>query len=66
MYQPLATSEMQRQDNFDIKLEQRKVEHSKKFEQSRKQLNLQLNCEGIYECRGRIQGVILTIKFSIK
>ena len=66
MYQPLATSEMQRQDNFDIKLEQRKVEHSKKFEQSRKQLNLQLNREGIYECRGRIQGVILTIKFSIK
>ena len=66
MYQPLATSEMQRQDNFDIKLEQRKVEHSKKVEQSRKQLNLQLNCEGVYECRGRIQGVILTIKFSIK
>ena len=34
-----------------------KVQHSEKFQESRKQLNLQLNCEGIYECRGRIQGV---------
>ena len=40
-----------------IKHEQRKVEHSDKFEESRKQLNLQLNCKAIYECRGRIQGV---------
>ena len=35
-----------------IKREQRKLEHSEKFEESRKRLNLQLNCEGICECRG--------------
>ena len=45
------------QERFYIQLEQRKVKHSEKFEQSRKQLNLQLNCECIYQCRGRIQGV---------
>ena len=27
------------------------------FEESGKQLNLQLNCEGVYDCRGRIQGI---------
>ena len=54
---PLTTSEIQYQEKFCIKLEQRKVEHSDKFEESRKQLNLQLNCEGIYERRGRIHGV---------
>ena len=57
---PLTTSEIQCQEKFYIKREQRKVEHSEKFEESRKQLNLQLNCEGIYECRGRIQGVYPT------
>ena len=54
---PLTTSEIQYQERFYIKREQRKVVHSQKFEESRKQLNLQLNCEGIYEFRGRIQGV---------
>ena len=54
---PLITSEIQCQEKFYIKLEQRKVEHSEKFEKSRKRLNLELNCEGIYECRGRIQGI---------
>ena len=33
-----------------------KVEHSEKFEESRKQLNLQLNYEGIYERESRVQG----------
>ena len=35
------------------------MEHSEKFEDSRKllKLNLQLKCEGICESRGRIQGV---------
>ena len=55
--EPLTTSEIQCQDNFCLKREQRKVEHSEKFEQSRKRLNLQFNCEGIYECKRRIQGV---------
>ena len=47
--EPLTTSEIQYQEIFYIKREQRKVEHSGKFEESRKQLNLQLNCEGINE-----------------
>ena len=53
----LTTSEIQCQEKFYIKREQRKVKHSEKFEESRKWLNLQINCEGIYEGRGRIQGV---------
>ena len=53
----LTTSEKQCQEKFYIKREQRKVEHSEKLEDSRKWLNLQLNCENIYECRERIQGV---------
>ena len=55
----LTTSEIQCQEKFYIKREQRKVEHSKKFKEIRKQLNLQLNCESIYECRGKMQGVYL-------
>ena len=54
---PLTNSQIQFQENFYIKHEQKKVEHSEKFEKSRKQLNLHLNCEGIYECSGRIQSV---------
>ena len=45
-------SEIQCQENFYIKRQQRKMEPSEKFEESRKQLNLQLNGEGIYECKG--------------
>ena len=30
--------------------------NTEKPEKSRKQRNLQLNCDNIYECRGRIQG----------
>ena len=44
---------------FYIKHEQRRVEQTGKLEESRKQLNLQLNCQGIYGCRERIQGVYL-------
>ena len=43
---------------IDIKREQRKVEHTAKFEEIKLQ-NLQSNCEDKYECRGRIQGVFL-------
>ena len=53
----LTTSKIQCQEKFYIKREQRKVQYSEIFQESRKQLNLQLNCEGIYECRGRIQGI---------
>ena len=54
---PSTNSEISYQEKFYIKREQRKVEHSEKSEVSRKQLNLQLNFEVIYECRGRIQSV---------
>ena len=43
----LIISEMQCQKKFYIKPEKRKVEHSEKG----------INREGIYECRGKIQGV---------
>ena len=33
------------------------MESSDKFQQDRKSLNLVQNTEGIYECRGRIQGI---------
>ena len=33
------------------------MKHSEKFKESGKQLNLQLNGQGIYECWDRIQGV---------
>ena len=55
--EPLTTSEIPCWEKFCVKREQRKVEHSEKFEESRKWLNLLLNCEGIYECRSRIQGI---------
>ena len=48
---------MQCQEKFYNYREQRKAEYSQKFEESRKQLNLQLNYEGIYEGRSRIQSV---------
>ena len=32
------------------------VEHSEKFEEQ-KTIKSTVNCEGTYECRGRIQGV---------
>ena len=39
-----------------IKQAQREVEHSEKFIDNQKRLNLHENQEGIYECRGRIEG----------
>ena len=54
---PQTTSEIQYQEKLYTKLEQTKLEHSKNIEDSRKQLNLQLNCEDIYECGGRVQGI---------
>ena len=54
---PLPNSEIQCQEKFYIKREQRKIERSEKFEESRKKLNLQLNRESTYECSGIIQDV---------
>ena len=48
---PQTTSEIQRQDKFYIKREKRKIEHSERFQESKKQLNLQLNCEGTWSVR---------------
>ena len=42
---------------FYIKGEQKRIESSEKFQQDCKSLNLVQNTEGIYECRGRIQGI---------
>ena len=49
----LTTSEIQFHKKFHIKREPRKTEHSEQFEESRKQLNIQLDCESIYDCGGR-------------
>ena len=38
-----------------IKQAQREVEHSEKFIDNQKRLNLHENQEGMYECRGRIE-----------
>ena len=50
------TSEVEKQIKFYIKGEQKRSERSEKFQQDCKSLNLVQNTEGIYECRGRIQG----------
>ena len=44
----------------ECECEQRKLKHSEKFEESKKQLNLQLNCEGIYECRALSEKIIMS------
>ena len=53
---PLKTSEIEKQRKFYIKSEQKRLESSDQFQDDRKRLNLVQNSEGIYECRGRIQG----------
>ena len=54
---PLTTSEIQEQINFMVKRAQRDVEETSQFKNDSERLNLVKNEEGIYECRGRIQGV---------
>ena len=52
---PLTTEEIDRRRKYLIKQVQREVEHSEKFIDNQKRLNLHKNQEGVYECRGRIQ-----------
>ena len=54
---PLSTSEIPEQINFMIKRAQRDVDETSQFKNDCQRLNLVKNEEGIYECRGRIQGV---------
>ena len=54
---PLSTTEIQEQISFMIKRAQRDVEETSQFKNDSLRLNLVKNEEGIYECRGRIQGV---------
>ena len=53
---PLATGETGRRRKYLIKQAQREVEHSEKFVDNQKRLNLHKNQEGIYECWGRTEG----------
>ena len=53
---PLKVEEIQKQLKFYIKREQTKFENSEAFKENQSKLNLCKNQEGIYECRGRIEG----------
>ena len=53
---PLTTSEIEQRKKFWIKREQQRVQHSEKFKINEKRLDLQQNNEGIYICKGRIEG----------
>ena len=53
---PLNTAEIDRRRKYLIKQVQKEVEHSEEFIANQKRLNLHQNQEGIYECRGRIEG----------
>ena len=53
---PLTTSEIEKTKKFWIKREQQRVLHSEKFKITEKRLNLLQNSEGMYVCKGRIEG----------
>ena len=53
---PLKTDETEHQKKFWIKREQQRVKDTERFKISKEMLNLQENVEGIYVCRGRIEG----------
>ena len=53
---PLTTAETAKQVTWWIKREQERYSVTEKFLEDQQRLNLQKNDEGIYECRGRIQG----------
>jgi hypothetical protein len=53
---PLTTEEMSEQTKFWVKRVQQRNENTAAFKEDQQQLNLQKNGEGIYVCRGRIQG----------
>ena len=53
---PLTTSEIEQRKKFWIKREQQPVQHSEKFKINEKRLVLWQHSEGIYVCKGRIEG----------
>jgi len=53
---PLTTEETNKALHNWVKRVQNKGEYASKFQEDKLQLNLQKNNEGVYECRGRIQG----------
>ena len=53
---PLTTEEIQQQEMSWIKRAQSQGAKTVKFARDQEQLNLQLNTDGVLECRGRIQG----------
>ena len=53
---PLTTSEIEQRKKFWIKREQQPVQHSEKFKINEKRLVLQQHSEGIYVCKGSIEG----------
>ena len=53
---PLTTEETRKQILFWVKRVQSRSEETDKFKEDQLQLNLQRNDQGVYECRGRIQG----------
>eukprot|EP00794_Sanderia_malayensis_P007573 gene7573-biopygen6100 len=54
---PLTTEETEHQIQYCIRREQELVSCTEPFKQDQLTLNLQKNSKGLYECRGRIQGV---------
>ena len=53
---PLTTEEIDRRRKYLIKQVQREVEHSEKFIDNQRRLNLHINQDGIYESWRRIEG----------
>ena len=53
---PLTTEETNRQTKVWVKRVQQRNEETETFKEDRQKLNLQKNDEGIYVCKGRIQG----------
>ena len=56
IYGPITTNEINEQKLQLMYYAQKLGEKSKQFENQKECLNLQVNSNGLYECRGRIQG----------
>ena len=54
---PLTTEEIDKQIKFWVRREQRRYSDTEEFKADQLRLNLQGDENGIYKCRGRIQGV---------
>ena len=53
---PLTTIETDKEDQWWVQRAQESSRGTEKFEEDKLTLNLQKNSDGLYECRGRIQG----------